>query len=149
MFTSILSIISGVANSVANVFKLKSAANVQRREAESDVASLAAALAAKKQEIRSAVYESDDTKLNEIAQRLLPSLLAALLLSFYCLSGCRASSTASPIYIPTDRKIESCTNSLGIACKAVPNAVMVDMLARLEEYEALKTEKAVDKRLEK
>ena len=142
MISGILTIISSAVSAVSGIFKLKSSANRQRREAEQDVRSAAESLEQKKQEIRSAVYEFDDDKLNEIATKLLSILLISL-----CLVGC--ASKPVTIYVATDRKIESCTNSLGIACKAVPNAVMADILSRLEEFEALKTEKAVDKRLEK
>jgi len=74
---------------------------------------------------------------------LLTSSLLLLTFAFGC------SSAPKVTYIPTDRRIESCTNSLGIACKAVPNAVMEEMMVKLQELKDLKTEQKVDKRVGK
>jgi len=73
--------------------------------------------------------------------------LVYIAVPFVFLAGC--ASNTKPVYIPTDRKIESCTNSIGISCKAVPDAVMVEMMEKLEELKALKLEQKVDKRVAK
>ena len=74
-----------------------------------------------------------------------PVLIISIALT--SLVGC--ISKTETVYIPTDRKIESCVNSLGISCKAVPDAVMVEMLEKIQELEELKREMKVDKRVSK
>lgn len=151
MFNAIANCISGIAGAIAAVFKWKSTPARQRRDAEEDVRAEAKRVEDKKNEIRQAVYEFEDDKLTRMAQELLApcaiALLAATVL-FACasISGCVLQPNGV-VYVPTDRRIESCTNSLGIACKAVPDAVMEEMLIRLQSYRDLLTEKAVDKRL--
>lgn len=71
MLTAITKLLAGIGNSVAAVFNYKASANVQRREAEKDVAVQAKAVEAKKAEIRAAVYNNDDAKLNQIVSKLL------------------------------------------------------------------------------
>jgi len=67
-------------------------------------------------------------------------LLAAICATFGC-------SSPAPVYVATDRKIESCTNSVGIACKAVPDAVFAEMLVRLQRLKDLQQKAEVDARL--
>lgn len=142
----IINLLSGIANAISGLFKLKSCANRQRREAEQDVAERQAELEAKKAAIKEAVYSANDAKLNEIIIGLMQPVLVVCLTIGCLIAGCATAPTAV-VYIPTDRRIESCTNSIGIACKAVPDAVFVDMLERLQELKAIKTEMAVDKRV--
>lgn len=142
--TSIIGIISSVVGIVAAVLAYRNSANRQRRSAEADVAKAEAKKAATKAEIERTVYEGSDDDLNQLVHRLLPvvGIVAALV------AGC-AAQPPRLVYVPTDRRIESCTNSFGIACKAVPDAVMVEMLEGLAELKALKTERAVNERLGK
>ena len=145
MFTSIASFLSGALNAVSGFFKLKASPNVQRREAEKDVAAKDAEIRSKTDQIKQAVYSGDDVNLNKIVIDLMKPALAVIL-AFG--AGC-ASNQPEIVYIPTDRKIESCTNSLGISCKAVPDAVMVEMLEKIQELNSIKTEMKVDKRVTK
>jgi len=188
MLTSILSLIAGAATIVGGILAYKNSANRQRRNAERDVAKKEAALQAKKDEIRSAVYSNDESAINALAARLLaPSacfaaccalllnaarLLATPACGAACCSvllhaarllappACGAAccavlllgcSTRPPAvcYVPTDRRIEPCTNSIGIACQAVPNAVFCELLEKAQELKDLKSELSVDKRLSK
>lgn len=71
---------------------------------------------------------------------------SAALLAFAL--GC-ASRAPETTYVPTDRRIETCTNSIGIVCKAVPNAVMEEMLLKIRELKDLKTEQKVNQRVSK
>jgi len=75
--------------------------------------------------------------------------LITIVLATFAFSGCASKQPTPTVYIATDRRIETCTNSLGIVCKAVPNAVMADMLEKLQELKDLKTEMKVDKRVGK
>lgn len=140
MTTTILSLLSGVAAIVGGYFALKTNPNRLRKQAEKDVMEKEAELEAKKQELREAVYSNDDEKLNQLVSKLLVVLLFAC-----CLCGCQTETKT--VYIPTDRRIESCTNSFGIACKAVPDAVFVEMSEKLIELKELKRTAEVDKRL--
>lgn len=139
---SILSIVGSVAAIVAGVFAWKTSGVRQRRMAENDVAEKEEKDMEQKAEIRDAVYNKNDAKVNELVSRFLIAFFVAGLLS-----GCTSAPTT--VYIPTDRRIESCTNSIGIACKAVPDAVFCELLERAAELKALKTELAVDKRIAK
>lgn len=141
----IVSLLSGIANAIAGYFGLKSSANRQRREAEGDVAAKEAELESKKAAIKGAVYSANDAKLNEIVLGLLqPSALLAVAVSA-ALLGCAPQPRT--VYLPTDRVIESCTNSRGLPCKAVPDAVMAEMLEKLQELQDMKREMKVDKRV--
>ena len=143
MISSILNCISSIGSAVGSVFKWRTEANVQRRAAEADVAAKQAELKAKTDQIKEAVYKGDDARLNKIVSGLPKSVAISAVIGV--LIGCHTE----PFYIPTDRKIESCTNSLGIACKAVPDAVFVEMLELIQRLNDIETEAAVDKRLKK
>jgi len=147
MLSSILAILGGAATIVGGVIAYKNSANRQRRAAEKDVAEKESEMQQKREAIRQAVYANDEAKINEIASKLLAPCCCALVVLSYVL-GC--SPKPPPVqYVPTDRKIESCTNSIGIACQAVPNAVFCELLEKAQELRDLKTEMAVDKRLQK
>lgn len=137
-----LDLITKIFSSIGSFFTYKSSANKQRRDAEKDVAKRQAAIEAKKAEIRQAVYSHDDEKLNEICAKILMVMIVVVTIITI---GCQSAV----VYVPTDRRIESCTNSLGIACKAVPDAVFCELLERAQELKDLKAEMAVDKRLTK
>ena len=142
----IFSFLSAVGSAVAGWFNWKTSPVAQRRAAEEDIAKHDAEIKAATDEIKDAVYSADDTKLNEIVNRLMnPILIISIALT--SLVGC--ISKTETVYIPTDRKIESCINSLGISCKAVPDAVMVEMLEKIRELEELKREMKIDKRVSK
>lgn len=81
-------------------------------------------------------------------KKLIPLSTYFLLSTFYFV-GCASSPKTTTVYIATDRRIETVTNSVGIVCKAVPNAVMDEMLVKLQELKDLKTEQKVDKRVSK
>ena len=144
MSTAIISLLSGVAAIVGGYFALKTNPNRLRKQAEKDVMEKEAEIEAKKQELREAVYSKDDEKLNQLVCKLLAPLL---LCAFALFAGCHTK--LQTVYIPTDRRIESCTNSLGISCKAVPDAVFVEMSEKLIELKELKRTAEVDKRLTK
>jgi len=146
MLTSILGIVAGVATIAGGILAYKNSANRQRRAAEKDIAEQEAIMQSKKDEIRSAVYSNDEAKINALAAKLLAPVLV-LTAAASALPGCTSKQPVQ--YIPTDRKIEACTNSLGIACQAVPNAVFCELLEKAQELKDLKAEMAVDKRLQK
>lgn len=144
--TKLLSFLSSIGSAIGGWFNWKSSPVAQRRAAEEDIAKRDAEIKAATDEIKDAVYSADDTKLNEIVSRLMkPVLIISIALTL--LVGC--ISKTETVYIPTDRKIESCVNSLGISCKAVPDAVMVEMLEKFQELEELKREMKIDKRVSK
>lgn len=144
--TKLLSFLSSIGSAIGGWFNWKSSPVAQRRAAEEDIAKRDAEIKAATDEIKDAVYSADDTKLNEIVSRLMkPVLIISIALT--SLVGC--ISKTETVYIPTDRKIESCVNSLGISCKAVPDAVMVEMLEKIQELEELKREMKIDKRVSK
>lgn len=144
--TKLLSFLSSIGSAIGGWFNWKSSPVAQRRAAEEDIAKRDAEIKAATDEIKDAVYSADDTKLNEIVSRLMkPVLIISIALT--SLVGC--ISKTETVYIPTDRKIESCINSLGISCKAVPDAVMVEMLEKIRELEELKREMKIDKRVSK
>jgi len=142
MLSSILGIVAGAATIVGGVLAYKNSANRQRRAAEKDIEKKEEEMQLKKDEIRQAVYTNDEAKINDIAAGLLTPVLCIVLLI-----GC--SSKTAVKYIPTDRHIEPCTNSIGISCQAVPNAVFCELLEKVQELKDLKKEIAVDKRLQK
>lgn len=144
--TKLLSFLSSIGSAIGGWFNWKSSPVAQRRAAEEDIAKRDAEIKAATDEIKDAVYSANDTKLNEIVSRLMkPVLIISIALT--SLVGC--ISKTETVYIPTDRKIESCINSLGISCKAVPDAVMVEMLEKIQELEELKREMKIDKRVSK
>lgn len=144
--TKLLSFLSSIGSAIGGWFNWKSSPVAQRRAAEEDIVKRDAEIKAATDEIKDAVYSADDTKLNEIVSRLMkPVLIISIALT--SLVGC--ISKTETVYIPTDRKIESCINSLGISCKAVPDAVMVEMLEKIQELEELKREMKIDKRVSK
>ena len=144
--TKLLSFLSSIGTAIGGWFNWKSSPVAQRRAAEEDIAKRESEIKAATDDIKNAVYFADDTKLNEIVSRLMnPVLIISIVLT--SLVGC--ISKTETVYIPTDRKIESCINSLGISCKAVPDAVMVEMLEKIQELEELKREMKVDKRVSK
>ena len=140
--TTVVSLLSALAAVVGGYFAWKTNPNRLRRQAEKDLERKQARAEKEKDAIRRAVYGGADDKLNEIVARLLAPALLGLLV----LAGCIQAKT---VYIPTDRRIESCTNSLGIACKAVPDAVMVEMLEKLQELKDLKNYITVNNNLRK
>lgn len=142
--TTLLNLISSIGSAVAGFFNWKNSKVAQRREAEKDLQKKEAEKAAFKDEISAAIHTGDDAKLNEILARLMPLVFLALALVF--LAGCMAPKTIIK-YVPTDRRIESCTNSLGIACKAVPNAVFEELLSARVELDCLRREMTLDKQL--
>jgi len=146
MLSSILTIVASVGAISAGILAYKNSANRQRRNAEKDIAEKEAMMQAKKDEIRQAVYTNDDAKINDLASTILSPCCCTLAVISFVL-GC---ATKSPVvYVPTDRRIETCTNSIGIVCKAVPNAVFCELLEKAQELKDLKTEMAVDKRVQK
>lgn len=144
--TKLLSFLSSIGSAIGGWFNWKSSPVAQRRAAEEDIAKRDAEIKAATDEIKDAVYSADDTKLNEIVSRLMKQVLI-ISIALTSLVGC--ISKTETVYIPTDRKIESCINSLGISCKAVPDAVMVEMLEKIQELEELKREMKIDKRVSK
>lgn len=143
---TILNLLSSIGTAVAGFFNWKTSKVAQRRALEEDLNAKESEKAKLKSEIAKAVHTGDDEKLNEIVSRLLPMFLCVFL--FSVISGCIGASTVIK-YIPTDRKIESCTNSIGIACKAVPNAVFEELLSARIELDYLRKEMKIDKQLSK
>lgn len=144
MGTTIITLLAGVASVVGGYFALKTNPNRLRKQAEKEVMKKEEEVERKKQEVRDAVYNQDDERLNQIVSKLLAPLLLSAFLMFV---GCQTQTQT--VYIPTDRRIESCTNSIGIACKAVPDAVFAEMAEKIIELQELKNTAEVDKRLQK
>ena len=142
--TKIFSFLSAIGSAVAGWFSWKNSPVAQRRAAEDDIAKREAEIKAATDEIKKSVYSADDAKLNEIVSRLMKPIF---IISFVLTTMVGCISKTEMVYIPTDRKIESCTNSIGISCKAVPDALMVEMLEKIQELEELKREMKVDKRV--
>ena len=142
----ILTLLSSIASAVGGFFNWKSSAVNQRREADKDLKNEEQKKAKLKAEISDAIHTGNDEKLNEILTRLLLVLCCVFSTAF--LIGCNTSKTVIK-YVPTDRRIESCTNSIGIACKAVPNAVFEELVNATVELQDLKREIKLDKRVSK
>ena len=142
----ILTLLSSIASAVGGFFNWKSSAVNQRREADKDLKNEEEKKAKLKAEISDAIHTGNDEKLNEILTRLLLVLCCVFSTAF--LIGCNTSKTVIK-YVPTDRRIESCTNSIGIACKAVPNAVFEELVNAIVELQNLKREIKLDKRVSK
>jgi hypothetical protein len=142
----ILTLLSSIASAVGGFFNWKSSAVNQRREADKDLKNEEEKKAKLKAEISDAIHTGNDEKLNEILTRLLLVLCCVFSTAF--LIGCNTSKTVIK-YVSADRRIESCTNSVGIACKAVPNAVFEDLVNATVELQDLKREIKLDKRVSK
>lgn len=147
MLTSIISFFSGIVHAVGGYFKVKSSPNVQRREAEKDVRKELEAAEAKEAEIDAAVHGKDDDTVTRITHDLLCGLAVGSAVCTIFVYGCFSGPKSKTVYVPTTEVIESCTNSYGIACKAVPDTIYAEMLKRLQELKDLRTEMKVDKRL--
>jgi len=72
-------------------------------------------------------------------------ITCSLFLVAFLVAGC--ATGARTVYVASDRRIESCTNTAGVACKAVPDAVFAEMLVTLKELENMKKERKVESRL--
>jgi hypothetical protein len=146
MIKSIANFISSIASAIGGFFSWKSSPVNQRREAEKDLKKEESEKAKLKAEISDAIHAGDDEKLNEIMTRLLPVVFCVFSTAF--LVGCYCTKTTIK-YVPTDRRIESCTNSIGIACKAVPNAVFEELVNATIELQDLQREIKLEKRISK
>jgi len=144
MTTSVIGIILAAAGSVGAYFTWKNSAFRQRQLVEKQVDKEEEEHANAKAEIEAAVYGRDDAKVNQIVSNLLAPVLCLCVLS--SVVGC-STSKPSVVYVPSDRRIESITNSFGVACKAVPDPVFAEMLVKITELENLKKERKVDARL--
>lgn len=142
--TTLINLLSSIGAAVAGFFNWKSSKVAQRREAEKDIKKEELEKAKLKAEISDAIHTGDDDKLNEIMTRLFPVVFCVFSAAF--LVGCNSTKTTIK-YVPTDRRIESCTNSIGIACKAVPNAVFEELVNATIELKDLKREIKLDKRV--
>ena len=142
---TILKLLTSVGGVISSFFTWKNSAVSQRRETEQDIEKKEAEKSSLKAEIKHAVYNEDDNKLNEIVSRIM--MLFFIAFATVIFTACTSNNTV--LYIPTDRRIESCTNSIGISCKAVPNAVFVEMLEAQIELKALQREMKVEKQLSK
>lgn len=147
MITFIINLVSGISQAIGGIFKFKASAEIQRELAEKRQAEIENEKEESSNEIRRTVYDGTDDEINALVNRLILGMSIAI--SSLFLIGCLTAPKPKICYVPTDRRIESCTNSIGIACKAVPDAVMVEMLGKLQELQDLKTQQQVDKRLEK
>ena len=141
-----INLISSIGSAIAGFFSWKTSKVAQRREAEKDLIKEEEKKAKLKAEISDAIHTGNDEKLNEILTRLLLVLCCVFSTAF--LIGCNTSKTVIK-YVPADRRIESCTNSIGIACKAVPNAVFEELVNATVELQDLKREIKLDKRVSK
>ena len=141
-----INLISSIGSAIAGFFSWKTSKVAQRREAEKDLIKEEEKKAELKAEISDAIHTGNDEKLNEILSRLLPVVFCVFSTAFFV--GCNCTKTTIK-YVPTDRRIESCTNSIGIACKAVPNAVFEELVNAIVELQNLKREIKLDKRVSK
>lgn len=141
---TLINLLSSIGTAVAGFFNWKSSKVAQRREAEKDLKKEESKKAKLKAELSDAIHTENDEKLNEILARILPVIFCVFLTAFF--TGCNGTKTTIK-YVPTDRRIESCTNSIGIACKAVPNAVFEELVNATIELKDLKREIKLDKRV--
>lgn len=144
--TTIIRLISAAASAIAGWFGWKSSPVYQRREAEKDLKKEEEKTAEMKAEISTAIHTGDDDKVNQILAKILPVIFIGFAMAF---SGCCTEPKTVIKYVPADRKIESCTNSLGIACKAVPNVVFEELMHAVVELQDLRREIKVDSRVQK
>jgi hypothetical protein len=142
----ILTFLSSIASAIGGFFNWKSSTVNQRREAEKDLKKEEEGKAKLKAELADAIHTGNDEKLNEILTRILPVVFCVFSTTFF--ASCNSTKTTIK-YVPTDRRIESCTNSIGIACKAVPNAVFEELVNATIELRDLKREIKIDKRVSK
>jgi hypothetical protein len=141
-----INLISSIGSAIAGFFSWKTSKVSQRREAEKDLIKEEEKKAKLKAEISDAIHTGNDEKLNNILSRLLPVIFCVFSTAF--LVGCYSTKTTIK-YVPTDRRIESCTNSIGIACKAVPNAVFEELVNATIELQDLQREIKLEKRISK
>jgi len=71
MTVGIVTVIAAALGSVGAYFGWRSSSIRQRRDAEKDVMEADKSLEIKKAEIRDAVYQNDDEKLNQITAKLM------------------------------------------------------------------------------
>lgn len=144
--STIMQFFSSIASAFGGWLNWKSSPVNQRREAEKDLQKEEAEKAKLKAELSDAIHTGNDDKLNEILTRLLPVIFCVFSTAFFM--GCNGSKTTIK-YVPTDRRIESCTNSIGIACKAVPNPVFEELVNATIELQDLRREIKLEKRISK
>lgn len=147
MITFIINLVSGISQAIGGIFKFKASAEIQRELAEKRQAEIENEKEESSNEIRRTVYDGTDDEINALVNRVISGMSIAITSLF--LIGCLTAPKTKICYVPTDRRIESCTNSIGIACKMVPNAVFAELLDKAQELKDLKTEMAVDKRVGK
>lgn len=141
---TLINLLSSIGTAVSSFFKWKSSPVNQRREADKDLKKEEEGKAKLKAELADAIHTENDEKLNEILTRILPVVFCVFSTTFF--ASCNSTKTTIK-YVPTDRRIESCTNSIGIACKAVPNAVFEELVNATIELRDLKREINLDKRV--
>lgn len=151
MGTIVGTILTALAVTAAGAVCLKVSKNRQRREAEGDVDAARKRIEGEKAELRRAVFEQDDERVNAAVSRFLAAFVAlgaygGILAAGSLIEGCRAARV-EVAYVSADRRIVSVTNEAGVACKQVPDVVFAEMLEKMAEFEALKREKAVERRL--
>ena len=144
--STIMQFFSSIVSAFGGWLKWKSLPVNQRREAEKDLQKEESEKAKLKAELSDAIHTENDEKLNEILTRILPVVFCVFSTAFFI--GCNGTKTTIK-YVPTDRRIESCTNSIGIACKAVPNAVFEELVNATIELQDLRREIKLEKRISK
>lgn len=141
MTTTILAIIAGLVASASGYFAYKNSPLKNRREAERDIAAEKAIEKAEKDAIKNAVYGGDPAALNSTLQSLISPVLIVVLCATFI--GCKSDT----VYLTGDTYVEPCTNSQGVACWAVPNPLMEQILLRLQKLKNLETWERVQIRL--
>lgn len=144
--STIMQFFSSIVSAFGGWLNWKSSPVNQRREAEKDLKKEESEKAKLKAELSDAIHTGNDDKLNEILTRIFPVVFCVFSTAFFM--GCNGSKTTIK-YVPTDRRIESCTNSIGIACKAVPNAVFEELVNATIELQDLRREIKLEKRISK
>lgn len=159
MASGVWSFLAAIGSAISGFFNYKASPNKQYSDAEGEVEKRRKKEEEDRRELERAVYEKDDAKVNEIMSRLKHGVSVFALIAAWgglmcvcvwmgaCVSGCETKPEL--IYIPTDRQIESCTNSRGIECKAVPNAVFCELVEAQMKLEELKRREEVKERLSK
>lgn len=144
--STIMQFFSSIVSAFGGWLNWKSSPVNQRREAEKDLKKEESEKAKLKAELSDAIHTGNDDKLNEILTRIFPVVFCVFSTAFFI--GCNGTKTTIK-YVSTDRRIESCTNSIGIACKAVPNAVFEELVNATIELQDLRREIKLEKRISK
>jgi len=145
MTTTILAIIAGLVASASGYFAYKNSPLKNRREAERDISAEIDRENASKASIRSAVHNHDTAKVNSLLTDLVKMVALCAIITALCATNIACKS--STVYVTGSTYVEPCTNSQGVACWAVPDPLMSDILIKLKKLQMIETYNRVNSRL--